>query len=823
MAVAALSAAGWFTPALSLWTVGELNAGEQPTSVQQQPKTAGVRLRKPQIGVRSPALTWSQDGVLRPAPHSIPREQSSGPVAPAIRPFISALPVSGSSRAETHQPNTFQSATSGTGVQPPPVPVVPFPQNDSVFDTDPEFDQLPPEHVRAPQAVLPEFDQIPDGPEPRNTDSQQPAPMLSETRMPGGHSGFGPAPGTSGFRATVESDAPQWLGSYMGRTDQQTAGGEPFVTDGTSVQIPLDYQAWWDSMVRNQVGIAPKAFPVEVSVLVQRALECSPQVLALQAEPEVQQRVVWQEEAVFDWRAFLDSTYDDTNDPIGNTLTTGNNSDRFMDNRFSASGGVRKRTTTGGEVSVAQRIGYQDNNSIFLQPNPQSTSRLELSFRQPLLGKAGTFYSQNQVLLARITTNTSGDEVLTELQTHLYKVTEAYWQLYRARAEFFQRQKLLNSARTTLQTLEGRNEVDTIPRQILRARAAVARAESRMQRAITSIRNAESQIRLLVNDPEMLNNGPLELTPVETPIAALTPVTLRDSLQTALINRPDISKAIRQMRASSVRLGVSRNELLPKLDFIVKTYVAGLENRSEIPEAVGNQFSQGGPGYTVGLEFEVPLGNRAAKARMEQRQWELQRSMNVFRATVETSLTEVEVANREVETSWREMSGRFHAMVAAQNETDYLQDRFTVLPMAEDSAVLLLEDLLDGFERLSDEESAFVEAQVNYALSIIQLRRATGVLLRSRHDHPEILPAESQWMSQRATDAGSSDQSEPSFDMDDSESRPEFPSAAIEEEAAAESTRAVSFSRILPKMRSRKSSDEKVSSEGGHSLIQRQK
>ena len=53
-----------------------------------------------------------------------------------------------------------------------------------------------------------------------------------------------------------------------------------------------------------------------------------------------------------------------------------------------------------------------------------------------------------------------------------------------------------------------------------------------MQRAVTSIRNSESQIRLLVNDPEMLNNGPLEFTPLETPIAAMTPVGLRDSLQT---------------------------------------------------------------------------------------------------------------------------------------------------------------------------------------------------------------------------------------------------------------------------------------------------
>ena len=42
-------------------------------------------------------------------------------------------------------------------------------------------------------------------------------------------------------------------------------------------------------------------------------------------------------------------------------------------------------------------------------------------------------------------------------------------------------------------------------------------------------------------------------------------------------------------------------------------------------------------------------------------------------------------------------------MKAAENESNYLQDRFEVLPASEDSAILLLEDLLDSFERMADE------------------------------------------------------------------------------------------------------------------------
>ena len=563
-------------------------------------------------------------------------------------------------------------------------------------------------------------------------------------------SGRGPAPGTSGFRATVESDAPNWIGPYMGRTGMLPAGVEQSPTPAPSVVVPENFSAWWDSLVQQRAGIAPRSISVDVTTLVQQALIYSSQVQVLQADPEVQHRIVKQEEATFDWRTFLNAKYDDLNDPIGNTLTTGNNDNRFEDRHTVSSGGLKRRTTAGGEVKLSQQFGYQENNSRFLLPNPQSTSRLELSFRQPLMSQSGVAYNQSQIVLARINASSSGDETLEELQRHLYGVAEAYWKLYGARAEFFQRQKLLSSAQKVLTTLEGRHGVDTIPRQILRARAAVARAESRMQRAVTDIRNAESQLRLLVNDPEMLNGGAVEFTPMEVPSMVPLPVGLRESLQEALVNRPDISRAIRQMRASGVRMGVSKSEMLPKLDFIVSSYVAGLENKAQFVDSFNNQFTQGRPGYTVGMEFEVPLGNRAAKAKVEQRQWELKRAINSFKATVETSLTEVEIASREVDTAWRELLGKYQAMVAAQNEVSYLQDRFDVLPNVEESSILLLEDLLDGYERLADEEAAFAQAQTSYSLSIIQLRRATGTMLRSRYDAPELENSETEWMTSRA-------------------------------------------------------------------------
>jgi outer membrane protein TolC len=223
-------------------------------------------------------------------------------------------------------------------------------------------------------------------------------------------------------------------------------------------------------------------------------------------------------------------------------------------------------------------------------------------------------------------------------------------------------------------------------------------------------------------------------------------------LQLALQYRPDISQAVHDLRSSGVRLGVSQNELLPKLDLVLSTYVAGLEGDAGILQSLGNQFADGRPGYTVGTQFEMPLGNRAAKARQDRRQWELTKAVYDFRTVVETGLTDVELSVREAETSYREMLSKFQALVAAETESSYLEDRWKVLPGADRGTTLLLEDLLDSQQRLADAEGEFVTSQVAYSIALIRVRRSMGTLLiaqnptqievESGSSQPTLVPGE---------------------------------------------------------------------------------
>ena len=521
------------------------------------------------------------------------------------------------------------------------------------------------------------------------------------------------------------------LDPYIARADElpdysTMNGGVPIPT----VTAPLDVSVWWQNAIAQPMGLSPHSLPIDVATVTQTALVSSPFVKGILSEPLIRQNDVVIADADFDTLAFIEAKFANTNEPVGSALTTGDNSDRFRDETFSSSAGVRKKTRAGGSFEIVQRGGFQDNNSTFLVPNPQGTSRLEFNFTQPLLRDHGRTVNQTRVLLAQIDMQVATSEVRDKLEDHLVNVTRAYWELFQARAEWLQRNRLVESATKLSEILQAREGIDSHQRQVLRAQAAVASRRSDLVRVETRVRNAQAQLRVLTGDPRLVQSSLLELTPQDMPLAYPISVSTRQATITALDNRNDIAAAIREIQAVSARVGAARNQVLPRLDLILGTYVAGLDGKTDTFGAIGNQFSDGGASYAAGLLFEIPVGNRANRARLARNQWEMQRALYEFQQSTEVAFAEVEVAVRETRTTFNEMATKKQSIDASENEVNYLRQRWELLPDPNESPVLLIEDLLDAQERLADEERAFVRAQVAYALSWVSLRKVTGVLLR---------------------------------------------------------------------------------------------
>ncbi len=507
------------------------------------------------------------------------------------------------------------------------------------------------------------------------------------------------------------------------------AGELASATYGES-QLPPSFTPWWQDDLRHSLAIDNNAITVNLDDLITRALMYSAQIKVFGDLPLIRETAIDEACAEFDWRMFLDTRWDDISDPVGNVLTTGG-APRFRDHLWSSTAGFERKNISGGVFETRQRIAYQNNNSKFFLPNNQGTSRWSMSYTQPVMRGRGELYNKSLIVLARIDASVAGDEFSRQLQSHLLEIARGYWTLYLERGSLLQKRRLLERAERIGIDLNARAGIDTVQSQLVRVQAAVAQRRSDLVRAEMAVRNAQDRLNALVNDPQFALTESLELIPEETPLRVPIKLDAADSLSTALDRRPELNQSLRQIRAASVRLGMSRNELLPQLDVVLEAYVAGLRGSGDIPAAWVDQFSVGEPSYAAGLIYQVPIGRRAAHARLRRRRLELRQLQNQFRATVETLLLEVKVAIREVETGYQDLLAKYHAMRAASEEVDYIEQRWRRLAGEERSVNLYLEDLLRAQERLTAAEFAFLQAETTYGLSLINLKRANGTLLQA--------------------------------------------------------------------------------------------
>jgi len=487
---------------------------------------------------------------------------------------------------------------------------------------------------------------------------------------------------------------------------------------------------WWASLVASPLRPGGQAMPLTLHQLAIETITHSQQVQALRVSPQIRQTQVIQADAEFDPVAFVDSKWFDRDEPVGSFLTTGGKP-RLLEDTFTENIGVRRKTRSGASVEIAQRLGLQDSNSTFFVPSDQAQTRLAISVTQPLLRGAGRAVNESFIVLADHDVRIADDVFAEGLQDQLLRVAKQYWELFFQRSLVLQQGRNLERAHAILRELESRQAIDALRSQIERAKAKVATREAGWLRAQASVRNAEATLRSLVNSPALDANPNLELTPVDVPRRAHIPISLPFAKQIAFAQRPEIDNLLTQIRAASVRLSVAHNQVLPSLALVVETYVNGLQGDYEIAKSFGDQFSKGAPSYSAGLVFEVPIGNRRAKAQTRQRQLELNRYYLQLNTALGELATEVEIALREVDITHAELVSRRTSLVATASEVEYLYQRWRRLPGHDQSASFFLEDLLNAEDRLVSEEQRVAASQTGLAIAQVELKRAMGKLVVS--------------------------------------------------------------------------------------------
>lgn len=483
---------------------------------------------------------------------------------------------------------------------------------------------------------------------------------------------------------------------------------------------------WWEQDLTKSLLRGRRPYWLTLEQALGLALTEAPELQILHSDWYIRQTEAERQIAAFDWTTFVDSIWNRDSTPVSSTLDGATR--RLRSRSLSVAAGLRRVGEDGTNVELSQTMGLRNSNSQFISPNNQGTTRLGLDVEKPLLRGAGEEYNKSPYRLAVIDKDIAFDRFQAGVQDHLLQVSTAYWALVLQRGVFLQSLQSWNRAKKIADEMATRTEIDVTPVMLDRAKSEVASRLSESVEAEHDVLRAQDRLLRLIYGSRFTEFTDSEVLTMSLPMRQTDVVDPNDHVHIALQNRSEVHEAIRQIKAAAVRYDVAANELLPQLNLVLSSYVAGLRGDNDVGDSFLSQFSEGEPGVGVGLDFEIPYRNRAAKAAAEQTQVGILR----MKAQLQLTLSEVteDVRSQVIQRNkyGAVLKQRWETLARARRILDYSETRRAVLADGTQVADLYLENLLNQQTRLQNAETAYLDAQVRYTLSDNGLLRSTSRL-----------------------------------------------------------------------------------------------
>lgn len=493
---------------------------------------------------------------------------------------------------------------------------------------------------------------------------------------------------------------------------QRMAGPEAYA----GVQLPLE---------KDLLGQPTRTRRISLEHAVRAAARNNLTVQFARLGPAVNEAQLVAAQAAFDWVFFSNLTASDLDQPrtatvIGTTVTGVTS---LVQDQIQWNAGLRKALTTGGQITIQQELSYVDdrtpNQDLF--PDPGNQAGVTLQLDQPLLRGAGSDTALAEVRLARNAERSAVAALKRDLIRQISDTERTYWQLVRAVQDVRIFQRLLERGLVTRQRIEGRIDLDATPAQVADTVARVERRRADLLRSQTALKQLSDRLKGLINDPDLPVGSEVLVIPADAALDAPLEFSLLDIIQTAVVDRPEITQAVLSIDDTSIRKVVADNGRLPKLDLRFQTRFGSLEN--DPGTAYTEVFDGNFVDYVVGLVFEQPIGNRKAEADYRRRNLERYQAIISYRNTVQQILVEVKAALEAVTQNYRLIGQTRSYRLAATEVLRALQVENELL---RGLTVERLDLELNRQEALANAEREEIQAIADYNSSIADLYSAMG-------------------------------------------------------------------------------------------------
>ncbi len=398
--------------------------------------------------------------------------------------------------------------------------------------------------------------------------------------------------------------------------------------------------------------------------------------------------------------------------------------------------GLKRVLPSGAEIQLRYEMNrtktINDPNDFLsnITPNPYYTSEAIFQITQPLLQNYGSATNRARITVARNDQRISFLDFRLKLEENLTRVEQAYWQLAQARRNVEILESLLQRTTETAERLSQRWGGDVNATQLSQAHASIKSREAALIRARSQVRDLSDEIKRRMGDPDYPVADNTLIVPADQPVETAIQYNIGDQIDTALVNRPEILQQKLRIDSSETIVGAANNNLLPQLNLVGQV---GVQGRGEdLGDALTSQGSFDFVNYSVGLQFEVPIGNRGPRAIWARTLLQRLQSIESYRNLTEQITQEVKQSFREVETSWQELVATRTARYAAAESLRAIEEREKGIAL--DPTFVQLK--LDRQAALAQSEQEDVQALVRYNIAVSALERAKGTLLS--YDNVEI-------------------------------------------------------------------------------------
>ena len=454
---------------------------------------------------------------------------------------------------------------------------------------------------------------------------------------------------------------------------------------------------------------------------IQRALKNNLEIRVEEINPKISEAEITQEKSKFDPVALL-SAFQNKSLIESTTFLQGvflrEQEKFFLQKGIDVDFSLVEKLITGGKSELTYSYSRYETNSFFQFVNPAYRADLTFSITQPILRNFGVELNRSKIKIASNNRLLSFDQFREKANTIICRTEEIYWNLILSRQLLEVKKKSLHLAENLLEKNKGLVEVGKLPPlEILQAQVGVSSREEEVIIADNKVKDVEDLLKEQLN---LSLKGP-SIIPVDQPSFEPVEADLEASIENAFQNRPDYHKAKVSMDNLDILTKVAKNQMLPGLDLKASYGLNAIDTKYK--DTWGKLDDADTYSWAVGLNLEVPLGNRWAKNEFSKRKMDQNKASLILEGLKQRIEVEVREATRDVNSCLKRIEATKQARLLSEQRLKAEEER---LHLGLTTSV----EVLRFQEGLAAAEAKEVTAIIDYLKAWVTLSRVTGTAIQ---------------------------------------------------------------------------------------------